>query len=286
MIRYQDKPKPEPGMTFKIHPAANLFPEMSDADFGKLCVDIRDNGQREPIVLFDGQVIDGRNRLRACRWLEIEPKTEDFHGDESEILSYVISLNLHRRHLTETQRAAVAEKIATAKKGGMRDPERANLPIREEVSISKAAELLNVSERSVKTARQVRKEAEPEVTAAVESGDMTLNEATKIVQLHPDKQKEIAKLPKEERREQLRDNSLDEMEIDKAADDPHGLARERLFRVLGELNTVEGTPEQLILEMPKYAAPALNKHFRQAFMKMQALNSAYQNWEHRNVHDD
>lgn len=284
-IRYQQE---ERAVGYKIHPVANLFPEMTDAEFGRLCADIRANGQREPIVLFDGQVIDGRNRLRACRWLEFEPKTRTFHGNESDLLSYVVSLNLHRRHLTESQRAMVAEKIANTKHGGRRKgvqrDQGANLPL--ETTNAQAAELLNVSERSVKSATKVRKEAEPEVTAAVEAGEMSLNEASKVVQLKPAEQREIAGLPKSERRERLMDNSDEEMEIHRAADDPHGIEREGLFMALADLVKVKGSPEELILDMPKYSAPDLNKHFRQAFMRMQALHAVYQNWEYRNVHDD
>lgn len=138
----------EPTVTFLMHPAANIFPMMSDSEAKDLMIDIRENGQREPITLFEGKVIDGRNRLRALRWLEIEPKVQHFKGTESEVVNYVLSLNLHRRHLTESQRAMVASKLAKQTQGGdRRSDQRANLPL--ETTNSQAAEMLNVSERSV-----------------------------------------------------------------------------------------------------------------------------------------
>lgn len=54
-----------PSLHCQIHPVAMLFPEMEGDQWNKFIVDIRDNGQREPIVVHNGQVIDGRNRLRA-----------------------------------------------------------------------------------------------------------------------------------------------------------------------------------------------------------------------------
>lgn len=278
----QDEPQLS---SLQIHPAAMLFPEMTNEEWKNLHDDIRDNGQREPIVVWNGKVIDGRNRLRACAWLKIQPKTREYQGREEDILSYVMSLNLHRRHLTESQRAMVASKIATMKNGGDRkSDQKANLPA--DRTNAEAAALLNVSERSVKTAKQIASKGEPEVAAAVEAGKMTLNEASKVIQLRPDMQKAVATLPKAERRETLAGNTLDELQIDRASSDTFGEERIGLGMALADLCDVKGTPEQLILDCPKYAAPALNKHFRQAYMKMQALNAVYQNWEFRNVNHD
>jgi ParB-like chromosome segregation protein Spo0J len=280
MLKFQ---QPEPQVSFKIHPAANLFPEMSDEEWKNLVADIKDNGQREPIVLFNGEVIDGRNRLRACRWLKLEPLTRVYEGQEADIVSYVLSLNLHRRHLTESQRAMVAAKLANMPKGN--HSKSANLPV-SPVPQSEAAKLLNVSERSVRTAKQVASKGEPEVARAVEAGNMTLNEASKVVQLRPELQKAASTMPKAERRETLAGNSLDDLQVERAATDEWGKERVGLEMALSDLCDVKGSPDELILQCPKYAAPGINKHFRQAFMKMQAFNAAYQNWEFRNVSDN
>lgn len=278
-IRIQQHEAP---VSYQIHPAAMLFPEMSDEEWKNLCDDMREHGQREAIIVHGNQVIDGRNRLRACRWLKIEPKVRVYHGREEDILSFVTSLNLHRRHLSESQRALVGSKIATQKNGGDRkSDQKANLPA--DPTNAQAAAMLNVSERSVKTAKHIVAKGEPEVVAAVEAGTMTLNEASKVIQLRPEQQRVVAALPPSERRTTLKGNTLDELEVGKHATDTAGAERVELTMALKRIAELSASAEELISKCPKYAAPPLNQHFRQAFMKMQALNAAYQNWEHRNV---
>jgi hypothetical protein len=101
---------------YPVHPTAALFPLILGAEFGALVADIRDNGQMEPIVIdSDGVLIDGRNRGRACDLLGIAPNVKTYDG--ADVLQYVISHNLHRRHLTDGQRAMIAARIATRKPG-------------------------------------------------------------------------------------------------------------------------------------------------------------------------
>lgn len=90
-----------------IHEVAMMFPPMSDEEYAGLVDDVRRNGLRDPIWTYQGLVIDGRNRLRACEELGIEPTTREWSGGGS-LVAFVLSLNLHRRSLTASQRAAVA----------------------------------------------------------------------------------------------------------------------------------------------------------------------------------
>jgi len=85
----------------KFHPLANIFPLMDEAGLAELAADIKAESQREPIVLWQEQIIDGPNRYRACQIAEVEPviKTIDFPGGEAEALNYVVSRNLKRRGL-------------------------------------------------------------------------------------------------------------------------------------------------------------------------------------------
>lgn len=276
-IQFQDEGK---ALHYQIHPAAMLFPEMEGDQWNKFVVDIRDNGQREPIIIHNGKVIDGRNRLRACSWLKIEPKVRQYQGREDDILPYVLSLNLNRRHLTESQRAMVATKIATMKHG--RPEKDANL----HVSREEAAQMLSVSARSVATAKQVTTKGEPEVVAAVETGKISLNEASKIVQFKPAKQKEIVELPKAERREALHGSGVENMDLHRAHDDQFFDDRYDLVQALELLANLKATPEDIIRDCPKYAAPEVNRLFGKAFMTIQAIHAVYQSWEYRNVHND
>ena len=62
-------------MAYEYHEVANIFPMMSADEFSALVEDIRVNGQRQPIYIHDGKIIDGRNRYRACQQVGIEPDT-------------------------------------------------------------------------------------------------------------------------------------------------------------------------------------------------------------------
>ena len=110
----------------EIHPAANIFPMMSDAEYQSLKADIEKNGVNVWMTFYDGKLLDGRNRYRACVELGINA---DHYSEQIDVdlipdpVAWVLSLNLHRRHLTDTQRATVAAKIANLKHGGDRKSE-------------------------------------------------------------------------------------------------------------------------------------------------------------------
>lgn len=90
----------------EFHPVASMFPLMEGAEFDALVADIAEHGQLEPIWLYEGKVLDGRNRWRACQQLGIEPRVQQWaNGRDPE--AFVVSLNLHRRHLTRDQRDAL-----------------------------------------------------------------------------------------------------------------------------------------------------------------------------------
>jgi len=88
------------------HPFASIFPMMAPDEYGALREDIRAHGLREPIWLFEGQILDGRNRYRACQDVGVTPRADTYIGDDP--IAFVISLNLQRRHLTPGQKADVA----------------------------------------------------------------------------------------------------------------------------------------------------------------------------------
>ena len=120
-----------------VHPSAELFPLIEGREFEELVEDIRANGLRTPILLdAEGRVLDGRNRLRACRAAGVEPRFETWDGQGSPA-DVVFSLNLRRRHLNESQRAMLSAKLKETLALGRL---RVNL---------RAAEMLHVSPRSV-----------------------------------------------------------------------------------------------------------------------------------------
>lgn len=95
----------------KVHPAAKLFPELDDEAIHELAQDIAENGQQAPILVdADGVLLDGRNRLRACKIARVEPAFKTWHGKGSPV-ALIVSLNLKRRHLTKSQKAALAVEL-------------------------------------------------------------------------------------------------------------------------------------------------------------------------------
>ena len=70
-------------MTYTQHPLSAAFPAMSDEDFQALKDDIEVNGQREPVMIFEGMVLDGWHRYRACIDLGLDPQQFTFpEGDD------------------------------------------------------------------------------------------------------------------------------------------------------------------------------------------------------------
>lgn len=176
-----------------FHPLSELFPLMQGREFDELVADVKANGLREPIWTYDGQILDGRNRWRACEAAEVAHRPmREYEGDDP--VSFVVSLNLHRRHLDESQRARVADKLASLPLGANQYTKgSANLPTQKE-----AAELLNVSERSVRSAREVRTNGVPELGEAVDCGVVSVSAAADVAELPPERQTEIVARGKKE----------------------------------------------------------------------------------------
>jgi N6-adenosine-specific RNA methylase IME4 len=88
---------------YTFHPAANEFPLLDDKRLAELAEDILQNSQRETIKLYDGAIVDGRNRYRACLLASIPPRVETLDAS-IDPWAYVWSLNGERRDLTADQR--------------------------------------------------------------------------------------------------------------------------------------------------------------------------------------
>ena len=95
-----------PRTKYRFHPACTIFPPLPDDELRELADDIATNGLRNPIVLSEGKVLDGRNRYLACEIAGVKPRFIEFQGDDP--IGWVVSQNLVRRHLTASQKAVVA----------------------------------------------------------------------------------------------------------------------------------------------------------------------------------
>jgi hypothetical protein len=171
----------------QFHDVADIFPLMDDRALTDLATDIAANGLREPIWLHpDGRIIDGRNRFLACERLGIVPASRSWDGTGS-LVTFIVSLNLHRRHLTNAQRGLVAGRIANLD-NGYRAPLSGD---KGAVTQAEAASLLNISATSVQRGHAIIARGAPELVAAVERGDVTIGAASLVVHLPPSEQREI-----------------------------------------------------------------------------------------------
>jgi N6-adenosine-specific RNA methylase IME4 len=165
----------------EYHEYANIFPLIEGDDFNNLKEDIRIKGQSEPIVLFEGKVLDGRNRLRACEALGLKPVFKEFKGDDA--LGYVISNNLRRRHLTESQRACIAQDVLPLleEQAKKRQGARNDLNIPTKVSESRgesrvaAARTFSVGTTYISDAKKIKLE-HPELYKEILRGSKNIHE--------------------------------------------------------------------------------------------------------------
>lgn len=160
------------------HPLSAAFPAMSREDFESLKVDIKTNGQRDPITLYEGAVIDGWHRYMACSQLGITPKSEPLQGDP---VSFVLSKNLHRRHLTPSQRAlATVECMAWKPAGNPAQLQVCNVAPGATLGNAELAAAADVSPRTIRQAKVVSTGPE-EVKTEVREGRMSVKQAAKAV---------------------------------------------------------------------------------------------------------
>lgn len=196
---------------FTLHPLCTLFPRMEGAEFDALVADIQANGQREPIVMHQGMVLDGGNRFRACIRAGVEPITVEFAGEN--IVSFVLSANLHRRHLSPGQQAAIVASAQDWAKAQSRGGDRGN---QHGPSQSQSVDFASVEQRAaasgVSRVTQMKADkvarADPELAKKVGLGEVSLPDAVAQVTGKP---KKAAPIPKVE--EPLDDEGADQDDI-------------------------------------------------------------------------
>ena len=160
-----------------VHPIADLFPLLAGDDREEFRKSVNARGVLVPIAVNpQGILLEGRNRLIIADELGVKCPKVVVDAPRDDEAGWIIAMNLKRRHLDTGQRANIAAKLATMPYGTNQYSGGANLPLHQ-TSVEQAAKQMQVSPRSVKMARKVRKEAAPEVVEKVERGEMTLNAA-------------------------------------------------------------------------------------------------------------
>jgi ParB-like chromosome segregation protein Spo0J len=201
------------------HPICLLIPSADEDELQDLTDDIRAHGLIDPIVLFEGMILDGRNRATACERAGVAPRYAQFRGGREDAVILVISHNLKRRHLTKqaiadalvaaedfnlnyTLAEPAVEKEATAADAD--DPESHSvikITGPKTASSRKLAQAAGrvVSHVMIAATRKVKEKGEPELQEAVKRGRIGVQDAAKVADLLPEQQKAIALSPKPRR---------------------------------------------------------------------------------------
>lgn len=196
----------------KTHAIAEALPEMSSEEFESLVKDIEEHGLREPIVIYEGSVLDGRHRMRAIEQLGWELKDDYFvefdpeeNGDPAQ---FAISMNIQRRNLTPVQRAASA--IALLKSVGKK---RKSNGEKKGMTVAEAAAVAGTTPQRVHELKQIESQA-PEIAEEVRSGKKSLTKGLRDAELkgiqkeHEKSLDRIEKICGEEFAEQVRQGSI------------------------------------------------------------------------------
>jgi ParB-like chromosome segregation protein Spo0J len=201
--------RPEP------HPICLLVPSADEDELQNLTDDIRAHGLIDPIVLFEGMILDGRNRAAACERAGVEPRYVQFEGGREDALILAVSHNIKRRHLSKQ---AIADALVAAEDfnlhytldeleaGAEGDGAAGAEPVikitePKTASSRKLAQAAGglVSHAMVAATRKVKEKGEPELQEAVRRGRIGVQDAAKAADLPPEQQKAIAASPKPRR---------------------------------------------------------------------------------------
>jgi ParB-like chromosome segregation protein Spo0J len=175
----------------KAHPAAELLPELEGADFVELLKSIQYSGQQHPIIVWKetGLLVDGRNRLRACQLMGLEPLIEHRSFDsEAEVIKFIMDTNLTRRHLPKEQRAFIAAELVSLNKSTQKDAAK-----KMHVSVDTMKKVIKIKEQGSESLINLIKAKQLSITAGAVLADLTIIEQEDIISQGVDYAKEKVK---------------------------------------------------------------------------------------------
>ncbi len=224
------------GIKMKFHPITNIFPMMAEEEFNDLVEDIKKHGLREPIWTWKNEIIDGRNRYLACTKAGVEPQFREWDGQGS-LVEFVASVNLYRRHLSNSQKAMVSVNMLPFLEEEAKERERLagrlygeKHPKKEEegtqkfeypldknanTSTAQAAKITGTNRQYVSDAKNIKQKS-PEIAEKVTKGKISIPEAKIIVKQPEEIQKKV--LEKVEKgkakkvKEAIREVKIEELE--------------------------------------------------------------------------
>lgn len=161
----------------ELHPLCTFFPRMSDEEFNSLKASLQTNGQTHPIYTLDGMILDGGNRYRALSELGIEPKMVEYQGPSP--TQFILSSNLHRRHLTQGQSAAIVSASQSWINAQPEATQASNL-VQLDTTAARAKQS-GVGQKTQQLADKLIKEAPDDLIQDVINGKKSLNKAIKEI---------------------------------------------------------------------------------------------------------
>ncbi len=180
-------------MSLEFHPIADAFPLMNERELAELTADIKANGLKTEIDLYQGKILDGRNRYRACQAAGVVVRTRNFAArDEEHAISFAISANLKRKQYSKSRLEAAAAELANMKRGAppgnanaqKTNPQKCGIEDGQteegQLSTKAAADKLGVKVRNVQKAAAIKK-ADPETFQAIKDGKISTGAAEKKV---------------------------------------------------------------------------------------------------------
>jgi phage N-6-adenine-methyltransferase len=182
-----------------------LIPNLSQEEYAQLEENILQDGIREPISTWNGFVIDGHNRLEIAEKHNLELSYVEYSFEsENDVFLWIIKNQLGRRNITAYCRAQLAlrlKPVITEKAkenmsvGGKQGLQKSDKPCVTPIDTrQELAEIAGLSHDTISKVEYINKNAEPEIKALVESGNISINQASKAAAFAPEKQKEIAPL--------------------------------------------------------------------------------------------
>ncbi len=155
---------------YDAHELALIFPPMTEPEFAAFKEDIREHGQHEAIILYEGKILDGLHRYRACQELGREPRVLRFEGNPRAAAQLVLGRNFHRRHLTASQRALVAAEMCKLRPRG-------NTGTSPYLTAAQASTLMGVGEDLVKDAKHLLRSGDQDLLRSVRDGIQSVSAA-------------------------------------------------------------------------------------------------------------
>lgn len=167
--------------TYPVHELAQMLPDMREDEFQRHKASIKEHGQKKPIAVWRGTILDGRHRLRACNELELSPKYATLPPDIDPV-AYILVNNVDQRHMNESQIGLVIARLNkwSVSHGG----DRRSQQFQDQPPPSRAdtAEQTGISSRTLGRATTVLDKGTPELVDAVKNGNVSLRDAAKVAQ--------------------------------------------------------------------------------------------------------